>query len=177
MVLGFCSTLLKIAFDSNHRAFHFAHLLAFEIDNHHFGLHIPLVQRVVPLRNNPDPSCPPAVLGLINVQGLITPVLNTRRKLGLPERLVKVSDYFVIASTDKYHLALHVDSVKGLLEYSEDQLVELNELTSKESHIGVLRIVDGLVLVYDPNKSLNEVETKHLALAIERARNPNESGS
>jgi len=154
------------------------HLLAFEIDNHHFGLHLPLVQRVVPACEiTPIPDCPPAVLGLINVQGVITPVLNTRRKLGLPERLVKVSDYFVIASADKYHLALHVDSVKGLLEYSEDQLVELDELTSKDSHIGVLRIVDGLVLVYDPNKSLNEVEKKHLALALERARNPNESGS
>ncbi len=55
------------------------HLLSFEIDSFQFGLHVPLVQRVVPACEIiPLPDSPPAVLGLINIQGNITPVLNTR---------------------------------------------------------------------------------------------------
>lgn len=154
------------------------HLLAFEIDNHQFGLNVPLVERVVPACEiTPIPDCPPAVLGLISVQGVITPVLNTRRKLGLPERPLAVSDYFVIASAGKYHLALPVDLVTGLLEYDDNQLMQLQNLSAKDSQVDVLRIVDGLILVYDPNKSLDEVEKKQLAIALERARKPHESGS
>lgn len=154
------------------------HLLAFEIDNYQFGLHVPLVERVVPACEvTPVPDGPAAVLGLINIQGTITPVLNTRKKLGLPERLVSPSDYFIIASSEKYHMALHVDSVKGLLEYSDDQLIPIDDVLTQETPVSVVRIVDGLVLVYDTNKSLSDTERKHLAVALERVRKLNDQGS
>jgi purine-binding chemotaxis protein CheW len=154
------------------------HLLAFEIDNYQFGLHVPLVQRVIPACEiTPVPDAPPAVMGLINIQGQVTPVLNTRKKLGLPERAIRITDYFVIASHDHFHLALHVDSVKGLLEYADEQIVAIDDVLAHKSAVSVVRIVDGLVLVYDPNRSLSETEQKHLAVALERARKPNDQGS
>lgn len=154
------------------------HLLAFEIDNHQFGLHVPLVQRVVhACEITPIPDSPPAVLGVINVHGVVTLVLNTRRKLGLPERGVAVSDYFVIASSGTYNMALHVDAIKGLVEYSEDQLVSMDDVVSQKSATSVVRVVDGLILVYDPNKSLNETEQRQLAVALDRMRKANEQGT
>lgn len=154
------------------------HLLAFEIDNYQFGLHVPLVERVIPACEvTPVPDSPPAVLGLINIQGTITPVLNTRMKLGLPERGVAVTDYFVIASSDKHQLALHVDSVKGLMEYTDEQLIPIDDVLTQKTPVSVVRILDGLVLVYDTNKSLSETEKKHLAVALERALKANDKGN
>ncbi len=51
-------------------------------------------------------------------------------------------------------MALHVDSVKGLLEYGEDQLISIDDVLSQKMPVNVVRIVDGLVLLYDPAKVL-----------------------
>jgi purine-binding chemotaxis protein CheW len=142
-------------------------LLAFEIDGYQFGLHLSEIQRVVQAVDiQPLPDVPDTVAGLINVQGNIVPVINTRRRLGLPERALELTDLFIIASAEKRSIALIVDSVQGVVEYTDDQLVELDETTDKAT-TGVLRIVDGLLLVYNPDKSLSMKEWSNLAVALQ----------
>jgi purine-binding chemotaxis protein CheW len=142
-------------------------LLAFEIDGYQFGLHLSEIQRVVQAVDiQPLPDVPDTVAGLINVQGNIVPVINTRRRLGLPERALELTDLFIIALAEKRSIALIVDSVQGVVEYTDDQLVELDETTDKAT-TGVLRIVDGLLLVYNPDKSLSMKEWSNLAVALQ----------
>jgi purine-binding chemotaxis protein CheW len=149
------------------------HLLAFEIDGYQFGLHLPSVQRVVQaVEIQPLPDVPTTVAGLINVQGSIVPVLNTRKRLGLSERSVALTDQFIIAAADHHSIALIVDSVQGIVEYSDDQLVELEQMAADKSSANILRIVDSMLLVYNPDKSLTKKEWSTLAVALDKAGRP-----
>jgi len=149
------------------------HLLAFEIDGYQFGLHLPNVERVVQaVEIQPIPDLPAMVAGLINVQGSIVPVLNTRKRLGLEERSLILTDQFIIAATDKHSIALVVDSVQGIVEYAADQLVELEQMAADKSSASILRIVDSMLLVYNPEKSLSKKDWSTLAVALENAGRP-----
>jgi purine-binding chemotaxis protein CheW len=145
-------------------------LLAFEIDGYQFGLHLQFVERVVQaVEIQPVPDFPEMMAGVINVQGSIMPVLNTRKRLGLKERPLKLSDLFVIALADNHPIALIVDSVQGIIPYASDQLVQLEEMSPNRAASDVLRIADGLLLVYNPDKSLSPSEWSTLAIALEQA--------
>jgi purine-binding chemotaxis protein CheW len=145
-------------------------LLAFEIDGYQFGLHLQFVDRVVQaVEIQPVPDFPEMMAGVINVQGTIMPVLNTRKRLGLKERPLKVSDLFVIAVAEKHQIALIVDSVQGIMTYTSDQLMQMDKASPGKPQADVLRIADGLLLVYNPESSLSPSEWSTLALALEQA--------
>jgi purine-binding chemotaxis protein CheW len=153
-------------------------ILAFEIDGYQFGLNLQSVQRVVQaVEIKPVPDLPDTIIGLINVHGTIVPVLNTRKRLGLPERPLALSDYFVIASAERHALALIVDSIQGVLSYSQNQLVSLDDVLPEKTPVNVLRIVDGMLLVYNPDKSLEAAEWSTLGIALEQARGEHDQGN
>jgi purine-binding chemotaxis protein CheW len=153
-------------------------LLSFKIDGYQFGLHLQSVQKVVqaveiqPLVDGPD-----AIVGVINVHGKIMPVLNTRKRLGLPERPLTLTDFFIIASAETKLIALIVDSVQGVLNYSADQLIKLEDTLSQKHSGSVLRIVDGLLLMYDSDNSLNVSEWSSLAIALDQIGSAHGSGN
>lgn len=118
------------------------------------------------------PEAPASVLGAINVHGTITPVVNTRKRLGLTERPISLTDYMVISTMNERPLAIPVDAVDGIVDYSSEQLVALPSIID-ESMGDVVKIVDGLLVVFDPDRSLSEGEKSVLALALERFADAN----
>ncbi len=61
----------------------------------------------------PLPKAPPIVIGVINVEGRILPVLNARGRVGLPHKEITSSDQFLIARTARRHVVLVIDEVEG----------------------------------------------------------------
>src|SRR5512138_404954 len=92
----------------------------FSIEERHFALELPRVDRVVsavavtPLSDGPD-----AVLGVINLHGKIIPVADLRGRLGYPPRQVRLDDSLVIARTSRRTLAFFADTVEGVIEGNE----------------------------------------------------------
>lgn len=149
-------------------------LLAFEIDGFQFGVHLESVQKVVQaVEIQPVPDLPEMVLGLINVHGSVTPVLNTRRRLSLPERSLELTDFFVIVNNSQQQIALIADSIQGVINYSSNQIVNIDSIQPNDAAVTVLRIVDGLLLLYDPDKSLNIDQWSTLAIALQQTRDAN----
>jgi purine-binding chemotaxis protein CheW len=144
-------------------------LLAFEIDGYKFGLHLGTVQKVVQaVEIQPVPNLPEPVCGLINVHGTVMPVLNTRKRLGLTERQLELSDFFIIASGGPQPIALIVDSIQGVINYSDSQLMTHDAVLTENTPVNVLRIVDGMLLIYDPDKSLDASQWSTLAIALQQ---------
>src|SRR5690242_2031403 len=71
------------------------------------------VVRITPFQNPSD-----AILGLINVHGTVMPVISMSRKLGFPDRELRLSDCLIIFRLDEYAGALLVDSVGDVREIS-----------------------------------------------------------
>jgi purine-binding chemotaxis protein CheW len=72
----------------------------FTLDAGRYALSLEVVERVVPaLELTPLPTAPDIVQGVFNLHGRIVPVMNLRRRFGLPERAIELSDHLIVAQT------------------------------------------------------------------------------
>lgn len=128
-----------------------AHLLIFVLDGQRYALPLESVIRVVRAAAlTPLPQAPDVVLGILDLQGDIIPVINLRRRFRLPERAVGADDQFVVARTPRRTLALCVDSSHGLTEAIPESVVAAETIVDGAAFLsGVTRTPDGLVLIHD----------------------------
>lgn len=84
-------------------------LVVFVIDGQRYALSLGAVERVLPMvAVSPLPAGPAIALGVINVHGTIVPVVDVRRRFGLPAR-----DFGVTRSWRKTSAARSRRGTKG----------------------------------------------------------------
>ena len=138
------------------------------LDDQRYAVPLEAVQRVVhAVAITPLPSAPDVILGVVNFQGQIIPVVNVRRRFRLPERDIVLGDRIVIARTSRRSVALVVDAVDGIVDYAPQDIVMPETIVPKLEYIaGVLRLDDGMILVHDLDSflSLDELESLNKAM-------------
>jgi purine-binding chemotaxis protein CheW len=140
--------------------------VAFVLDGQRFGLPLSRVRRVIPsVSITPLPGAPAIVAGAINLRGQVIPVIDLRRRLGLPERSVALDDRFVIASTARRTLALVADAVPGVLPAAAEIVAPDTVLPGLPHVAGIAKLDDGLVLIHDLERFLS-LDEEH---ALDRA--------
>ncbi len=132
------------------------HIVAFTLDDQRYGLNLSLVERIVrAVEITPLPDAPCAILGVINVEGRIMPVLNTRKWLGLRERDIELQDVFIIVSANGHSVALVADEVKPVVEVPVNQMTDSQEIINTSgSVVGIAKSDDGLIMVLTAEKAL-----------------------
>lgn len=138
------------------------------IDGQTYALHFEAVERVLRMVEvTPLPGAPAAVEGVINIQGEVVPVVSIRRRLGLAQRGVAVSDSLVLAHARNRRLAIIAESVLGVVERPADAVVSVGDLAQDIHYIeGVLKTSDGLVLIHDLDRFFSPEEEQSLDLAL-----------
>ncbi len=131
------------------------HLVAFAVDEHRFALPLAAVDRIVrAVEVTALPEAPQVVLGVINVQGAVLPVINFRRRCRLPDREIETTDILVIALTSRRSVALLVDRA-DVMEFPAESLVPAEQIVPGIVGVHeVLKHEDGLILLYDPESLL-----------------------
>jgi purine-binding chemotaxis protein CheW len=118
----------------------------------------------------PLPGAPPIVEGAIGYRGTVVPVLDLRRRLGLPARGVDPADHLVVIRTDGRRVALRVDRALGLVSIDRASLVPAERLARGVGRIaGAWLSSDGALVVARPDRFLDEAEERSLAAALEAA--------
>jgi purine-binding chemotaxis protein CheW len=147
-----------------------AQLLVFSLDEQLYALHLDAVERVVrAVAVTPLPNAPEAVLGIINVQGRIVPVINMRNFFRLKERKICTSDQFIISSSSVGHtFALAADAVLGVVDCPAEGAVPVGEILPRPGHVeGVMILADGMTLIFDIDKILPFGEETALGAQLE----------
>jgi len=117
----------------------------------------------------PLPKAPEIVLGVLDLQGQVIPVINLRKRFRLPELELRTSDQFVIAKAKLLTVALLVDGAESVLEGSGEAVIPPEEILSGMGYLeGVTRTEDGLVLIHDLASLLFPEEEKLLARALQQ---------
>ena len=146
-------------------------IAVFALDESRYALPVATVERVVrAVEITPLPEAPEIVLGVINAQGRIVPVVDVRRRFGLPIRELKLEDHFIIARTPRRWVALIVDSVMGVAAVDSHQLIDTRQSLAFAPLVkGVVKLADGLALIHDLDQflSLDEERALDAALSIE----------
>lgn len=145
-------------------------LILLTVDGQTYALHLEAVDRVLRMVEvTPLPGAPDAVEGVVNIQGEVVTVVSIRRRLGLAQRGVALSDSLVVARARNRRLAIIAESVLGVVERPADAVVSSGDLARGIQHIeGVLKTSDGLVLIHDLDQFFSTEEEQSLDLALER---------
>lgn len=145
-------------------------LLVFVLDGRHYAVKLQAVERVVSaVEITPLPEGPDMVTGLINVQGQVIPVINVRRKFRLRERELDLDDSIVIVKGSKWAVAFAVDSVEGVIERSDEEIISSEKILPGMEHTeGVVKLGDDIVFLHDIDKALSFEEKDNLNKVMEK---------
>lgn len=144
-------------------------LFVFTLDGQRYALPLPAVDRVVRMvAITPLPNAPDIVLGVVNFQGRVIPVINMRRRFCLPEREIALTDQLVVAHTARRPVALVADAVLDVIACPAQSLIAAEEVLPDIEYVeGVVKLADGLILIHDLDKFLSLEEENFLAQALE----------
>ncbi len=139
-------------------------LVIFILDEQRYALSLSAIGRVLRMVEiTPLPKAPEIVLGVINMQGQVLPVVNIRRRFRLPEQEVNLRDLLIIAHTSKRTVALVVDTVNGIVERSEQEVIAAEKILPGMEYVeGVAKLEDGMILIHDLDTFLSLEEEKAL---------------
>lgn len=98
-------------------------LLEFRLANECYALETRYVREVYPLKNlTPLPCTPPFVLGIVNVRGRITPVIDIKKFFDLPEQGLTDLHRIILVRGNDLELGLLADVIVGVRTIPVDSL-------------------------------------------------------
>lgn len=139
-------------------------IVVFILGEQRYALHLAALERIVRVVEIILlPKAPDIVLGIINMQGRIIPVVNIRKRFRLLEREIALSNQLIIANTSRRSVALLVDEVSGVFEISEQEIIKAEKILPDMDYVkGVIKLEDGMILIHDLNTFLSIEEAKAL---------------
>ena len=144
-------------------------LVVFSLENQRYALDLDRVQRSIrTVAITPLPSAPAIVLGIIDLGGVVVPVVDVRKRFGRPPRAPRLSDQLLVAWTARRTVALLVDETIGVIDGFPGKVVPADEILPGLDLVdGAVKLEDGLILIHARERLLSlEEET-----AIDRALN------
>ncbi|MGC9966236.1 MAG: chemotaxis protein CheW [Syntrophobacteraceae bacterium] len=143
-------------------------MVVFSLGAQRYALRLSAVQRIVyAVDVTPLPSAPGIVLGVINVEGRIVPVMNIRKRFALPDKEIDLNDHLIIATTAKRSVALLTDSVSGVVDVSPDAVVDCSSILPQVDYVeGIAKLPDGMVIIHDLDTFLSLDEDRALDEAM-----------
>jgi len=131
----------------------------FTLDERLYAVGLSAVSRVMhAVEITPLPKAPPIVIGVINLGGIIIPVVSIRRRFNLPERELELTDRLIIARASRCGaredegrlLAIVVDAVVGVRDLPAQETTAAETILPGLEHLeGVAKTDRGLVLIHD----------------------------
>jgi purine-binding chemotaxis protein CheW len=145
-------------------------LVVFLLDDRRYALALDRVQRCLRVvAVTPLPEAPAIVLGIIDLGGVVIPVIDTRSRFHHPPREIHLSDHLLIATTGKRTVALLVDETKGVIEASPENHAPAEGILPRLEFVeGAVKLADGLILIHDLARLLSLDEETAIDRALAR---------
>ena len=153
-------------------------LVVFDLDGQRYGLPVAPVDRALPMVFVSSlPQGPPIALGVINLHGQILPVLDLRRRFGLPPREYGLTARLLVARTSRRLLALPVDEVLGVQDVATGAVTPPQAVLPGMEHVaGIVALADGLLFIHDLEACLSLEEDRQLTEALSPPPSPLRGG-
>jgi purine-binding chemotaxis protein CheW len=111
----------------------------------------------------PVAGAPAIFEGAVNVRGQLVPVVDVRRRLGLPARALDPDEFLVVFASGSRTFALRVDDVDDLVEVDAASVTTPGELSpSLRGLAGLAARPDGVLVMHDPDAFVTQAEADAL---------------
>jgi len=146
-----------------------AQFLTFKLDEQEYGLDIANVVQVVRMvALTRPPKAPDYVEGMFNLRGKVIPVIDMRKRYGLPGKPYDLDTQLLIAKANGRTLAIAVDVVSEVLTIPEDNLESPDQIGPDLEYLaGVGKVGDRLILILDPDTLLQNTAAASCQRQIE----------
>lgn len=143
-------------------------LLVFTLDDWLCALELTSVERVYrAVAVTPLPDAPDIILGVINVRGVVLPVIDIRRRFRLSEKNLTPDNQVIIAHATGRLVALVVDAVTGVIECAGEDITSASAIIPGIEYVeGVARLKGGMILIHDLARFLSLEEKAVLEQAL-----------
>ncbi len=114
------------------------------------------IERLLPITRVPNVA--PFVKGVINLRGVVTPVIDLKLRLELPEEEITEQARMIIVEADDVEVGLIVDAANDVLDVDEKDIEPPPEVVghaSKEYIAGVVQHEKRLLIILDVLKVLS----------------------
>ena len=130
-------------------------ILIFTLDEQRYALSLTTVERVVrAVEIMPWPEAAGPMLGMVNVQGHVIPVVNLRRRLNLPEREITLSDRFIIVQTAKQRVVLVVDEINDVFTQATARSLATEPNMPETAYEGMVKFEDNITPILNLDQLL-----------------------
>ncbi|MDP2875303.1 MAG: chemotaxis protein CheW [Holophaga sp.] len=146
-------------------------LVTFTLDGVEFGLDIDRVQEITPRTSiTPVPGAPSFVLGVVNLRGIIIPVLDSRLRFHLPPALPTPRTRIIILNLGGQPTGLQVDSVAEVIRLDDLTIRDTPPLVAgvrSDYLAGMVTVGTRLITLIDLDKILDSSEFSQRELLLE----------
>ncbi|OCA89615.1 chemotaxis protein CheW [Bacillus sp. FJAT-27986] len=96
-------------------------VIVFELVNKEYAIPVEYVMSIEKVSTiTRVPGVEPFVMGVINLKGTITPIIDLRMRFGLEQKEYDESSRIIIISFNEFEVGLIVDSARDVLEFPAD---------------------------------------------------------
>jgi purine-binding chemotaxis protein CheW len=108
-----------------------------------------------------------ALRGIFSLNGTLVPVIDLRRRLGLPDKEVALEDTLVLARGATRLLGFFVDGDTEVADCASASIVPTGALVAgARTVVGIGRLGEELLLIQDPDAFLSPAEDSDIAQAL-----------
>ncbi len=145
-------------------------LVVFVLANEHYGVDIAVVEGIIKMQPiTLVPHAPPFVEGVTNLRGKVLPVIDLRKRFGLPRGETNSKDMrIVVMEMNGATVGMVVDGVSEVLQVSLEAIEPPSPImrTTESGFIkGIAKLADRLVILLDIDQVLNHTEQAALRAA------------
>ena len=142
-------------------------LVVFDLASEAYGVDIGAVREIIRMQDiTTVPRTPEFVEGVINLRGKVTPVVDLRKRFGLPVPEQSKENRIVVVDIGGQDIGVVVDAVTEVLRISSNSAEPPSSvITSAESGylLGIVKLDSKLIILLDLESVLSEEEKSILA--------------
>lgn len=138
--------------------------IVIQIGEEQYGINIAFVDNIVRMQHiTRVPKVASHLKGVINLRGIVVPVMSLRLKMGLPaDEITKASRIIILKLESVGQIGIIVDEVKEVITLSSDQIEKVVSTDNAPDHVNFVQCVgkcgQELVSILDLNAVAAEKE-------------------
>ncbi|MHC1783253.1 MAG: chemotaxis protein CheW [Anaerolineaceae bacterium] len=141
-------------------------IVVFELNMESYGVDIAAVESIIKMQAiTAMPQAPSFVEGVTNLRGKVLPVIDLRKRFGLPPRQMDRDSRIIVVNTGETGVGMIVDGVSEVLTISDGAVEAAPKITTTvdSSFItGIAKVDNRLVILLDLGKILSAEEQEKL---------------
>jgi purine-binding chemotaxis protein CheW len=135
-------------------------LVGFRLDNEDYAIAITKIQEIILMKPiTRIPQVPDFIEGLINLRGSVIPIVNLRKRFGLPARDLDDETRTIVVNIHDKTVGCIVDAVTRVMRINRDQIQPppLSVLSVSHQYVeGLARLEDRLLIILDIERLFDE---------------------